>query len=366
MRSTATHSPQLPGVVTILVTGGAGFIGSAVVRQLVSAGEQVVNVDKLTYAGNLDSLESIENAPNYSFERVDIADAAEMRRVFQLHQPSQVIHLAAESHVDRSIDAPAAFVETNIVGTFILLQAAREHWQGLAAREKESFRFVHVSTDEVFGSLGDQGSFSEDSPYRPNSPYSASKAASDHLARAWHETYGLPVVTTNCSNNYGPYQFPEKLIPLVIHRALRGQSIPVYGRGENVRDWLFVDDHAEALITVARSAPAGARYAIGGSSERANLDVVRSVCRLLDELAPDSAVPNRESLIQFVPDRPGHDHRYAIDPSRIMRELGWRPRQTFESGLRRTVQWYLANAAWRERVLSGAYRGERLGLGAAS
>jgi dTDP-glucose 4,6-dehydratase len=351
--------------VTILVTGGAGFIGSALVRRLVAAGDQVVNVDKLTYAGNLDSIEQVAKAPNYSFERADIADADAMRRIFRDYQPAKVIHLAAESHVDRSIDAPAAFIQTNVVGSFVLLEAAREYWTDLSPARKEGFRFVHVSTDEVFGSLGDEGIFTEDSPYRPNSPYSASKAAADHLARAWHETYGFPVVTTNCSNNYGPYQFPEKLIPLVIHRAMQGQSLPVYGRGENVRDWLFVEDHAEALMKVMRCAPAGARYNIGGSSERRNIDVVRAVCRILDELAPDSALPNREALIEFVEDRPGHDYRYAIDASRIEHDLGWTPRETFESGLRRTIEWYLANAAWRDRVLSGAYRGERLGLGTA-
>ncbi|HET6229995.1 MAG TPA: dTDP-glucose 4,6-dehydratase [Longimicrobiaceae bacterium] len=348
----------------VLVTGGAGFIGSAVVRKLV--GERratVVNVDKLTYAGNLDSLEPVAGDPLHAFEQVDVCDGGELRRIFAEHRPRAVVHLAAESHVDRSIDAPGEFVRTNVVGTFTLLTEALRYWSALEGDERASFRFLHVSTDEVFGSLGDEGKFDEETPYRPSSPYSASKAGSDHLVRAWHETYGLPTVTTNCSNNYGPYQFPEKLLPLMILNALAGRPLPVYGRGENVRDWLFVDDHADALLTVLERGRPGETYCIGGDSERRNIEVVRALCRIVDELRPDADIGPREGLIRFVEDRPGHDLRYAIDASKIRRELGWRPSQSFETGLRRTVEWYLDNPEWCERVLSGAYRLERLGTG---
>ncbi|MDF1504953.1 dTDP-glucose 4,6-dehydratase [Roseisolibacter sp. H3M3-2] len=350
-------------MTTHLVTGGAGFIGSALVRRLLAdPGATVVTLDKLTYAGNLDSLGDALRHPRHRFERADVADADAVARVLATHRPDVVYHLAAESHVDRSIDGPGAFVETNVVGTYVLLHEARRHWASLDGDARARFRLVHVSTDEVFGSLGADGAFTEDSPYDPSSPYSASKAASDHLARAWHRTYGLPVLVTNCSNNYGPYQFPEKLIPLTILNALAGERLPVYGRGENVRDWLFVEDHAEALAAAgARGAP-GATYLVGGRAERRNLDVVRAICALVDELAPDAAIGPREALVTFVADRPGHDQRYAIDPSRTERALDWRPRETFESGLRRTVAWYLENRDWWERVRSGVYRGERLGL----
>jgi len=354
-------------VQPVFVTGGAGFIGSAIVRMLVrSGGHAVVNVDKLTYAGNLESLADIENAAGYHFERADICDAAAMQRLFGAYRPAAVLHLAAESHVDRSIDGPGEFVQTNVVGTFTLLQEARRYWQSLPQGQRDAFRFVHVSTDEVFGSLGDTGAFTETTPYTPNSPYSASKAGSDHLVRAWHHTYGLPTIITNCSNNYGPYQFPEKLIPLIIQRGLAGKPLPVYGKGENVRDWLYVDDHARALLRVLEAGVPGETYAIGGRSERRNIDVVRAICALLDELAPLATVKDRTALIEFVKDRPGHDLRYAIDSAKVERELGWKQTETFESGLRKTVQWYLANQTWCERVQSGAYRGERLGLEAAS
>jgi dTDP-glucose 4,6-dehydratase len=346
-----------------LVTGGAGFIGSAVVRQLIAATtHQVFVVDKLTYAGNLDSLASVVNSPRYEFEQADVADLDRMRAVIRRFSPDVIMHLAAESHVDRSIDGPGAFVQTNIVGTYALLQAALDYWRNLPQERQASFRFHHISTDEVFGSLGNEGYFHEEYPYQPNSPYSASKAASDHLVRAWHHTYGLPTVVTNCSNNYGPYHFPEKLIPLTILNALEGKPLPVYGRGDNIRDWLYVDDHAAALITVAEKSRAGETYAVGGLNERTNLDVVRAVCALLDELAPDPVIGPRDQLITFVADRPGHDQRYAIDASKIERDLGWRPRESFESGLRKTVQWYLDNRTWWERVRSGVYRGERLGV----
>jgi dTDP-glucose 4,6-dehydratase len=349
----------------LLVTGGAGFIGSALVRRLIreSIHEPVV-VDKLTYAANLDSLAPVAEDPRFHFERADICDADAMRRVFDVHAPDAVLHLAAESHVDRSIDGPGEFIQTNLVGTFRLLEEARRHWLALPPDRRAAFRFVHVSTDEVFGSLGDDGYFTESTPYSPNSPYSASKAGSDHLARAWMHTYGLPVIVTNCSNNYGPYQFPEKLIPLMILNALEGRELPVYGRGENVRDWLFVDDHAEALITVLERGTAGDTYAFGGRNELRNIDVVNAICRIVDELAPKPAIGPRDALIRFVQDRPGHDQRYAIDASRARTELGWNPRRGFESGLRATVAWYLENREWWERVRSGAYRGERLGLGA--
>ncbi len=350
-------------MISILVTGGAGFIGSAVVRQLVRrAGVQVVNVDKLTYAGNLDSLADVEGAGNYRFEQVDICDAAEVERLFRQYAPRAVIHLAAESHVDRSIDGPGDFIQTNVVGTFVVLNEARRYWSALGDDEKELFRFLHVSTDEVFGSLGADGFFTETTCYQPNSPYSATKAASDHLVRAWHHTYGLPVLVTNCSNNYGPFQFPEKLIPLTILNALAGKSLPVYGRGENVRDWLFVDDHASALLAVLDRGRVGETYAVGGENERRNIDVVHQICDTLDELAPTGT--SRRALIRFVVDRPGHDQRYAIDASKIERELDWRPQETFETGLARTVRWYLENEWWWTRVQSGGYRGERLGVAA--
>jgi dTDP-glucose 4,6-dehydratase len=348
----------------ILVTGGAGFIGSAVVRQLLAETDAfVVNVDKLTYAANLSSLPGAAGNPRYAFEKIDICDGDELRRVFAEHRPDAVMHLAAESHVDRSIDGPGEFIQTNVVGTFRLLEAARGYWMGLPADERASFRFHHISTDEVFGTLGDEGFFTETTAYSPNSPYSASKASSDHLVRAWHETYGLPVVLTNCSNNYGPYHFPEKLIPLMILKGLKGEPLPVYGKGDNIRDWLYVEDHARALRLVLEKGVIGESYNIGGYNERTNLDVVRTLCALLDELAPAGAPHDR--LITFVADRPGHDKRYAIDASKITRELGWTPRETFETGLRKTVEWYLENRFWWEAILNGSYRGERLGLDAA-
>ena len=343
---------------TLLVTGGAGFIGSALVRHLIAETDyRVANVDALTYAGNLDSVAGVAQDERYTFEPVDICDAAAVAGLFETYAPDGVIHLAAESHVDRSIDGPAAFVQTNVVGTFTLLDAARRY----AAQRDTPFRFLHVSTDEVYGTLGATGLFTEETPYAPNSPYSASKAASDHLARAYHHTYGLDVVTTNCSNNYGPYQFPEKLLPVVILKALAGEPIPVYGTGANIRDWLFVDDHVRAIVAAFERGAAGETYNVGGHNEWTNLDVVRAVCGLLDELAPAGAP--HERLVTFVTDRPGHDARYAIDASRIERTLGWTPRETFETGLRKTVRWYLDNGAWTERVLSGAYRMERLGAG---
>jgi len=337
----------------VLVTGGAGFIGSAVVRMLVARGtEAVINVDKLTYAANLDSLKDVAGDSRYHFERVDICDAISLERVFREHAPTAVVHLAAESHVDRSIDEPGDFVRTNVDGTFTLLQAARRYWMSLSEARARAFRFLHVSTDEVFGSLGRDGLFSEATPYDPSSPYSASKAASDHLVRAWHRTYALPCLITNCSNNYGPYQFPEKLIPLTILNALAGESIPVYARGENVRDWLFVDDHADAILAVLARGRVGETYLVGGNNERPNIDVVRRVCALLDEIcpAPDAIGGSRESLITFVEDRPGHDFRYAIDAAKLRRELGWSPTESFESGLRKTVRWYVDNRWWWERL----------------
>jgi dTDP-glucose 4,6-dehydratase len=350
----------------LLITGGAGFIGSAVVRYLIGETDvSVVNVDKLTYAGNLESLDFARNSERHFFERVDICDQAEIGRVLREHRPDAIMHLAAESHVDRSIDGPADFIQTNILGTYILLEETRAYWSGLAPAAREHFRFHHVSTDEVYGSLGSAGFFEETTAYQPNSPYSASKASSDHLVRAWHHTYGLPVVTSNCSNNYGPYQFPEKLIPLMILNGLAGKPLPVYGTGENVRDWLYVEDHARALYTVLRRGRPGETYNIGGHNEKTNLEVVRAICALLDELAPDARTPDRHGLITFVRDRPGHDQRYAIDASKIERELGWVPQETFESGLRRTVQWYLDSTQWCAHVQDGSYRGERLGLGAA-
>lgn len=350
---------------TILVTGGAGFIGSAVVRQIIAdTSWRVVNLDCLTYAGNLDSLKEVERSARHRFERVDIRDRDAVRRVFDEHDPDAVLHLAAESHVDRSIDGPADFVHTNVVGTFIMLEEARRHWLRLQGTKKDAFRFVHVSTDEVFGSLGEDGRFGEATPYDPSSPYSASKASSDHLARAWHRTFGLPTLVTNCSNNYGPYQFPEKLIPLMILNALEGKELPVYGRGDQVRDWLHVDDHSRGLILALDRGRPGATYLIGGHGERRNLDVVERLCDLVDDVAGPHASGPRRDLIRFVQDRPGHDMRYAIDPSSSETGLGWRPRHDFDDGLRSTIRWYLDNRWWWERVRSGAYRGERLGLAA--
>jgi dTDP-glucose 4,6-dehydratase len=348
----------------ILVTGGAGFIGSAVVRHAVGdCDHAVLVVDKLTYAGDLESLAPVANRLRYSFVRADIVDAAKMRDVIESFQPDAIMHLAAESHVDRSIDHPTAFIETNVVGTFTLLQAAFDYWRQLSPRTKDVFRFHHISTDEVFGSLdGDSGYFVETTPYRPNSPYSASKASSDHLVRAWHYTYGLPTVISNCSNNYGPYHFPEKLIPLAIIKALAGEKIPVYGTGMNVRDWLYVEDHARALLAVALDGKVGETYCIGGRNARTNLAVVNAICAVMDELAPRATGEPHADLVTFVEDRPGHDLRYAIDPSKIINELGWRPCESFESGLRKTVEWYLANRSWWERIRAKGYRGERLGV----
>jgi dTDP-glucose 4,6-dehydratase len=349
--------------MVVLVTGGAGFIGSAVVRQfLLDAQTDVVNVDCLTYAGNLATLQSIAASSRYHFEQVNICDGASLRRIFLDYRPAAVIHLAAESHVDRSIEGPAAFVQTNIVGTYTLLETACTYWRDLPADARKSFRFLHVSTDEVYGSLGATGRFTEQTAYDPSSPYSASKAAADHLVRAWHRTFGLPVLVTNCSNNYGPYQYPEKLIPLIIQGALDGKPLPVYGTGSNVRDWLYVQDHARALLTVLARGAAGQTYNIGADNERTNLQVVTAVCRLLDELRPEAAETPHEDLIQFVADRPGHDFRYAIDASKIQHELGWSACETFESGLRKTVEWYLENRGWCGQVLAGRYDGRRLGL----
>jgi dTDP-glucose 4,6-dehydratase len=346
-----------------LVTGGAGFIGSALVRHLLAAtSHDVLVVDKLTYAGNLDSLQSVKDHTRFRFVRADIADAGAMKTALVDFEPDVIVHLAAESHVDRSIDGPAAFIETNVVGSFVLLQQALGYWRALPKAKAEGFRFHHVSTDEVFGSLQAHGEFSEDSPYRPNSPYSASKAASDHLVRAWHHTFGLPVVISNCSNNFGPCHFPEKLIPLIILNALEGKPLPVYGKGENVRDWLYVEDHARALLLIAERGRVGDSYNVGANCERTNIAVVRTVCALMDELAPDAVGP-RERLITYVADRPGHDLRYAIDARKLREELGWAPQETFESGLRKTVEWYLTNRPWWERLRSKVYRGERLGAG---
>ena len=345
-----------------IVTGGAGFIGSAVVRHLIAdTDHEVLCLDKLTYAGNLDNLAPVAADPRYSFAQVDICDADAVRATVARYQPDIIMHLAAESHVDRSIDGPAAFIETNVMGTFVLLEAARRHWGALADEARARFRFHHISTDEVFGSLGADDFFREESPYQPNSPYSASKAGSDHLVRAWHHTYKLPTVASNCSNNYGPYHFPEKLIPLVILNALEGKPIPVYGKGENIRDWLYVEDHARALVTIATKGVIGESYNVGGWNERTNLQVVEAICALVDELAPDAAGP-RAQLITYVTDRPGHDARYAIDATKIKRELGWVPQETFETGLRRTVAWYLDNPEWWRRIRSGVYQGQRLGM----
>ncbi|MGL5387163.1 MAG: dTDP-glucose 4,6-dehydratase [Enterobacterales bacterium] len=350
----------------ILVTGGAGFIGSAVVRHIIEATrDSVVVVDKLTYAGNLESLAGVADNERYAFEQVDICDRAALDRVFAQYQPDFVMHLAAESHVDRSIDGPAAFIETNIVGTYTMLEAARHYWQALAAEKKQAFRFHHISTDEVYGDLhGTDDLFTETTPYAPSSPYSASKASSDHLVRAWLRTYGFPTVVTNCSNNYGPYHFPEKLVPLVILNAISGKPLPVYGDGAQVRDWLYVEDHARALYQVVTEGVIGETYNIGGHNERKNIEVVHTICDLLEELAPNKpqGVAKYRDLITYVTDRPGHDMRYAIDAGKIERELGWRPQETFESGIRKTVSWYLNNETWWRRVQDGSYAGERLGL----
>jgi dTDP-glucose 4,6-dehydratase len=348
----------------ILVTGGAGFIGSALCRHLIAeTSSAVINVDKLTYAANPDSLAPIAGHPRYAFEKADICDGAAMRGIFERHRPDAVMHLAAESHVDRSIDGPAAFIETNVVGTCVLLEAARDHWNALPVEARPAFRFLHVSTDEVYGSLGETGFFREDTPYAPNSPYSASKAGADHLARAWFHTYGLPVVITNCSNNYGPYQFPEKLIPLMIINALAGRDLPVYGRGENRRDWLHVEDHVRGLCLALASGQPGRKYNFGGGAERSNMEVVRAICAALDRRRPGATHAPHEKLIRFVADRPGHDLRYAIDATVAGRELGWQPRESFETGLEATVDWYIANEAWWRRAMQGRYGGERLGLG---
>ncbi|HAT8557790.1 TPA: dTDP-glucose 4,6-dehydratase [Vibrio vulnificus] len=349
----------------ILVTGGAGFIGSAVVRHIINdTQDSVVNLDKLTYAGNLESLASVAYSDRYAFEQVDICDRAELDRVFSVHQPDAVMHLAAESHVDRSIDGPAAFIETNIVGTYTLLEAARNYWNSLPCERKAVFRFHHISTDEVYGDLeGTDDLFTETTSYAPSSPYSASKASSDHLVRAWLRTYGLPTIVTNCSNNYGPYHFPEKLIPLMILNALEGKALPVYGDGMQIRDWLFVEDHARALYKVVTEGFVGETYNIGGHNEKANIEVVKTICSLLEELVPNKpqGVAQYLDLITYVKDRPGHDVRYAIDASKIERELGWKPQETFKSGIRKTVEWYLKNQEWWSRVLDGSYSRERLG-----
>ncbi|EPP2134656.1 dTDP-glucose 4,6-dehydratase [Vibrio alginolyticus] len=351
----------------ILVTGGAGFIGSAVVRHIIrDTQDTVINLDKLTYAGNLESLVDVSESERYHFEQVDICDRAELDRVFSEHQPDRVMHLAAESHVDRSIDGPAAFIETNVMGTYHLLEAARQYWSGLDEARQSAFRFHHISTDEVYGDLeGTDDLFTETTSYAPSSPYSASKASSDHLVRAWQRTYGLPTLITNCSNNYGPYHFPEKLIPLMILNALDGKPLPVYGDGMQIRDWLFVEDHARALYKVVNEGEVGETYNIGGHNEKANIEVVKTICALLEELRPNkpAGVESYESLITYVKDRPGHDVRYAIDATKIAQELNWTPEETFESGIRKTVEWYLNNPQWWQRVLDGSYSLERLGAG---
>jgi len=376
-------------ILKILVTGGAGFIGSAVVRHLINdTTHSVVNLDKLTYAGNLESLKAIENNERYAFEQVDICDAEELKRVFEQHQPDIIMHLAAESHVDRSIDGPGEFIQTNIVGTYTLLEQARSYWTNLPAGKKENFRFHHISTDEVYGDLPHPDEidhsklkmnnsklplFTEQTAYAPSSPYSASKAGSDHLVRAWQRTYGMPTLVTNCSNNYGPYHFPEKLVPLVILNAFEGKPLPVFGKGNQIRDWLYVEDHARALVLVATQGKIGETYNIGGHNEKQNIEVVKTICKILDELAPIAentnirpegsalGMQNYENLMTFVKDRPGHDMRYAIDASKIQKELGWTPQETFDSGIRKTVQWYLDNQEWCKHVQDGSYQRERLG-----
>ncbi len=348
----------------ILVTGGAGFIGSAVIRHIIqNTNNQVLNVDKLTYAGNLESLKEIEQHPNYQFEQVDICDTERITAVIAAFQPDSIMHLAAESHVDRSIDGPAAFIQTNIVGTYTLLEAARKYWMSLQLEAQQNFRFHHISTDEVYGDLeGTTKLFTETTSYAPSSPYSASKASSDHLVRAWYRTYGLPVIVTNCSNNYGPYHFPEKLIPLVILNALDAKPLPVYGNGQQIRDWLFVEDHARALYKVVTEGVVGETYNIGGHNEKQNIEVVTTICNILDELKPQACGQSYKSLITFVKDRPGHDLRYAIDATKIKNELDWTPAETFETGIRKTVEWYLNNLDWCRRVQDGSYQRERLGV----
>ncbi len=350
----------------ILVTGGAGFIGSAVIRHIIeNTLHYVLNVDKLTYAGNLESLRSIEKSERYQFSQTDICDQVELEKIFTEFQPDAVMHLAAESHVDRSIDGPAAFIQTNIVGTYSLLEAARKYWLSLTLDAKEAFRFHHISTDEVYGDLeGTTDLFTETTPYAPSSPYSVSKASSDHLVRAWQRTYGLPTIVTNCSNNYGPYHFPEKLIPLVILNALDMKPLPIYGKGDQIRDWLFVEDHARALYQVVTEGVVGETYNIGGHNEKQNIEVVKTICKILDELKPESTGQKYETLITFVKDRPGHDLRYAIDAAKIEKELGWTPQETFETGIRKTVAWYLNNLDWCRRVQDGSYQRERLGVNA--
>lgn len=346
----------------VIVTGGAGFIGSAVIRNLIRDTDwSVVNVDKLTYAGHLSSVADISDDDRYRFEQADIADGDAMARIFADHRPQAVLHLAAESHVDRSIDSAAPFIETNIVGTFTLLETARAYLQTLSDLERENFRFVSVSTDEVYGALGTEGSFTEKTPYDPSSPYSASKASADHLVRAWHRTYGLPVIVTNCSNNYGPYQFPEKLIPVIVRSAVAGQALPVYGTGQNVRDWIYVDDHADAMIEILTRGRPGESYNIGSRAEHTNLEIITSICRILDDLRPQSTHRPHESLISFVTDRPGHDFRYSIDPHKVEAEIGWTPKLTFEAGLRKTVEWYLANEEWSRSATGEAAPNQRRG-----
>ena len=347
----------------VVVTGGSGFIGSALIRQMIAETDSyIINVDKLTYAASVESLAEVETSPRYCFERVDICDAQEIHRLVSDHQPDAIVHLAAESHVDRSIDAPATFVTTNVVGTYHLLEVATDYWAGLAPSRKQSFRFLHISTDEVFGSLGPMGLFSESSAYHPNSPYAASKASSDHFVRAWYATFGLPVIVTNCSNNYGPYQFPEKLIPLIIFSALADRQLPVYGDGKNIRDWLYVDDHCRALRRVLASGKIGETYNIGGRNEKTNLEVVMSICSLLDSLQPRQDKRKYSEKISFVADRPGHDRRYATDPTKIEQDLDWRPLETFESGLRKTIRWYLSNKSWCRRIEEERHQGQRMGL----
>lgn len=350
----------------ILVTGGAGFIGSAVIRNIIkNTQDEVLNIDKLTYAGNLESLSEIDTDPRYQFAQVDICDSERLTEFFKIFQPDAVMHLAAESHVDRSIDGPAEFITTNIVGTYTLLEVARKYWLQLNEEKKASFKFHHISTDEVYGDLeGTTDLFTETTSYAPSSPYSASKASSDHLVRAWHRTYGLPTVITNCSNNYGPYHFPEKLIPLVILNALDGKALPIYGKGDQIRDWLYVEDHAKALYKVVTEGKVGETYNIGGHNEKQNIEVVKTICKILDELKPQNNHQPYETLITFVKDRPGHDLRYAIDASKIAKDLGWKPEETFETGIRKTVDWYLNNLEWCRRVQDGSYQRERLGVSA--
>ena len=348
---------------TFFITGGAGFIGGNFILNLMKSNQaKVINYDKLTYAGNLDTLSSIENDPNYTFIEGDICNRENLGKLFKTHQIDYVVHFAAESHVDRSIDSPGDFIQTNVVGTFELLEATRNYLASKTTTQNKNFRFLHVSTDEVYGSLGETGLFTEDTPYAPNSPYAASKASSDHLVRAYFKTFDLPVLTTNCSNNYGPYQFPEKLLPLMIHNALQGKPLPIYGDGKQIRDWLFVEDHCKAILRVLEKGELGQVYNIGGHNEKNNLEVIEALCHILDELIPNSKFRPHQDLIHFVEDRPGHDRRYAIDATKIQTELEWRPQESFETGLRKTVQWYLCNKDWVNRVMSGAYKGTRLGL----